>query len=379
MPTNSFAPPSAPVESGRIQRLLAARRNYREEVSATIAAHRFVVFYGCGAIYGGIVERWREFVDRKIDFCCDSDPAKWGHSFMGAPCIAPEELEKIKEEAVVFVTVGNFEPVLNALIAKGFPCVRLIYKYDLISSDFLSRQHLGEVAENLERVRTMLADQRSVQVFDAVLNRLLDGEAPPGVMARVCDGDQYFPPDLLTLTADESFVDAGAFTGDTVTDFVNRTAGRFEAVHCFELDAANFRGLQTTVAPLAGAERIFLHAEGLWDQPCEISYSTEESRSTIGEGDAHGHVVRLDDALAGARVTLLKMDIEGAEPQALAGARATILIHRPRLAVCVYHHIKDLWEIPIFIKSLVPEYRIYLRHHTTLDYETVCYAVPPEA
>ena len=94
-------------------------------------------------------------------------------------------------------------------------------------------------------------------------------------------------------------------------------------------------------------------------------------------GDAKGHVVRLDDAIGKARVTFLKMDIEGAELKALEGSRQTILDNKPKLAICVYHHIKDLWEIPLFIKTLIPEYRIFLRHHTKLEYETVCYALLP--
>ena len=109
----------------------------------------------------------------------------------------------------------------------------------------------------------------------------------------------------------------------------------------------------------------------------EITYSVEKAQSTVGSGNMKGNVVRLDDAICNARISFLKMDIEGAEPQALEGARQTILAQKPKLAICVYHHIKDLWEIPLFIKSLVLEYRIFLRHHTTLDYETVCYALPP--
>jgi len=370
------ATPSA--ASIRIARLLSARRNYRAEVLAMTAASRFVAFYGCGAIFGSIAETWRELVGRNIDFCCDSDPAKWGKTFSGVTCISPTELEKFKDELAVFVTVGDFEPVLDLLAKKNFPCVHLVYKYDLVSSDYLCRQNLDEVTAKLERVRSLLADERSVQVFDAILDRLLDAGSAPGLMAGVCEGNQYFPPDLIRLKPGESFVDAGAFTGDTVADFLGRTGGSFGSIHCFELNAANFQALQSTVSVLPGSGKIFLHPEGLWNEPLDITYSVEQSQSTIGAGDARGQVARLDDLIGSARVTLLKMDIEGAELKALEGAKNTILANKPKLAICVYHHFKDLWEIPLFIKGLVPEYRIFLRHHTKLEYETVCYALPPE-
>jgi FkbM family methyltransferase len=374
--TTSTAPSPIPPGPGRIARLLAARRNYRAEVLEMTASHRYVAFYGCGAILGSIIETWQELVGRKIDFCCDSNPAKWQKTFYGVPCISPAELEKYKDELAVFVTVGDYEPVLKYLAEREFPCVNLIYKYDLVSSDYLSRQDLDEVAAKLEQVRAMLADERSVEVFDAILDRLLFAGGPSDLMARVYEGNQYFPPDLIHLTKDESFVEAGAYTGDTICDFLKRTGGTFASIHCFELDAVNFKMLQQTAASLPTPERIILHPEGLWDEPLEISYSVEKSQSTIGAGAARGHVVRLDDAIGEARVTFLKMDIEGAELKALDGARKTILANKPTLAICVYHHFKDLWEIPLFIKSLVPEYRIYLRHHTKLEYETVCYALP---
>ena len=49
--------------------------------------------------------------------------------------------------------------------------------------------------------------------------------------------------------------------------------------------------------------------------------------------------------------------------------------NKPKLAICVYHLEEDLWEIPILIKQLVPEYKIYMRqHYEEVDWETVCYA-----
>jgi len=325
---------------------------------------------------GSIVETWNELVGRKIDFCCDSNPSKWGKDFVGIPCISPNELEKIKDDAAVFVTIGDFEPVLKQLAGLNFPCLQLIYKYDLVSSEYLANQNLDEIENKLEQVRSILSDHRSIEVFDSILERLLNEKSAHGIMTQVFQGDQYFAPDLIQLKPDEVFVEAGAYIGDTVSDFLKRTGGMFREIHCFELDSTNFKALQDYVSTVPGSSRIFLHPEGLWNEPMDITYSVEKSQSTIGAGSEKGRVVRLDDAIGETRVTFLKMDIEGAEPQALEGARKTIQANKPKLAICVYHHIKDLWEIPLYIHSLVPEYRIFLRHHTKLEYETVCYALP---
>lgn len=363
---------------GRIASLLAQGRNYRAEVKSIAGSKRFIAFYGCGTIFEGLAGVWQEQVGRKIDFCCDQNPDKWNRIFSGVPCISPSELTKLKDEIAVFVTVGDFQPVLDFLALNEFPCVHLIYKYDLISSDYLARQNPEEVEAKLESVRSILDDARSLEVFDALLDRILDAGSPPGRIAEVCEPDQYFPSGLIRLKADEAFVDAGAFTGDTVGDFVERTGGSFASIHCFELDAENFQTLRSTVSRLPGSDRVFLHPEGLWSESREIFYRVEKTQSAIGAGEARGRVVRLDDVIGNARVTFLKMDIEGAELKALEGAKSTILRNKPTLAICVYHHLRDLWEIPLLVKSLVPEYRIFLRHHNMFEYETVCYAVLPE-
>lgn len=79
------------------------------------------------------------------------------------------------------------------------------------------------------------------------------------------------------------------------------------------------------------------------------------------------------------RVTMIKMDIEGSELEALKGAMETILRDKPKLAISIYHKMEDMWEIPLYIKELVPEYRFYIRHHNSGGFaESVLYAVMPE-
>ena len=74
-------------------------------------------------------------------------------------------------------------------------------------------------------------------------------------------------------------------------------------------------------------------------------------------------------------VTFIKMDIEGAELKALKGAKNIILRDKPKLAISIYHKPEDIVEIPLFIKELVPEYKLYIRHYSNDSIETVLYAV----
>lgn len=122
---------------------------------------------------------------------------------------------------------------------------------------------------------------------------------------------------------------------------------------------------------------------GLLDKEKCVKYeigSDKGQNSSISESSCnskfyYGKTVRLSDILRNNKVTYIKMDIEGSELMALYGAEEIIKKQRPKLAICVYHKPDHLWEIPFYLRNIVLDYKIFLRHHSTLDYETVCYAV----
>jgi hypothetical protein len=74
------------------------------------------------------------------------------------------------------------------------------------------------------------------------------------------------------------------------------------------------------------------------------------------------------------KVDFIKMDIEGAEQQALRGAEECIRRFKPKLAITVYHSLEDFWEIPRWIDGLGLGYKFYLRHFTIHSEETVLFA-----
>jgi hypothetical protein len=86
----------------------------------------------------------------------------------------------------------------------------------------------------------------------------------------------------------------------------------------------------------------------------------------------------LDNILAGVRPTIIKIDIEGLELDALKGGKHVIFNSRPILAVALYHKPNDIWQIPAYIHFLAPEYKIYLRRYAEECWEEVMYAIPKE-
>ena len=120
---------------------------------------------------------------------------------------------------------------------------------------------------------------------------------------------------------------------------------------------------------------------GTWSSNTVLSFGTGSgsSSSIVASGDAEGvsvPVVALDGMFAGAAPNFIKMDIEGAEREALLGASRIIREQRPVLAICVYHRPADLWELPLLIHEINPDYRMYLRAHSHMGLSTVLYCLP---
>ncbi len=219
----------------------------------------------------------------------------------------------------------------------------------------------------------MLADDLSRKTFAAFLNSKLGGAAD--ALGEVSRKEQYFPKGIIELSAREVFVDGGAYTGDTLLTFMRLTGGKSARCCAFEPDPATAVLLAATVEK-RGLQSVTVHNKGLWSAPATLPFAVWHGTSASavsGEGEVSVEADTIDRAAPDA--TFIKLDIEGAELEALKGAAETIKRNRPKLAVCVYHKPGDLFEIPLFLRSLVPEYRFYLRQHQPVACETVLYAV----
>jgi FkbM family methyltransferase len=233
-------------------------------------------------------------------------------------------------------------------------------------------------AESVRLAFGLMADEPSRRAFLAHVAWRLFHDF--GALPAPVDGPQYFPDALIRPDPGEVFVDCGAFDGDTLADFLAVRGDSFARYHALEPDPASFARLASAVArlPAGVARRVLPRALAVGASRgmvrCEASGL---SSSAVGRGEAEVECVPLDGLLEGEVPTTIKLDVEGAEADALAGARRLIAGHAPVLAVCVYHRPADLWELPLLIHRLRPDYRLFLRPYREEVWELVCYAVPP--
>ncbi len=228
----------------------------------------------------------------------------------------------------------------------------------------------------IRQIYRLLEDRLSKRTFRNVMKFRITGKRRYLWMVRRPMKEQYFMNEkyrkILPLQG-EYFVDCGAYTGDTLARLMQ--IGTFKKYYAFEPNPQNFSG--GGIFGQAGVE-LFPYALGEKAGICFFD-SDQAGVSAVGkisdEGDLKVYVRSLDEMLNHRTVTFIKMDIEGAEISALKGAKDIIVNQKPTLAISVYHSNQDLLEIPLYIHRLVPGYRFYIRHYSSLYNDTVLYAI----
>lgn len=238
--------------------------------------------------------------------------------------------------------------------------------------------------DELNKIYSLLEDELSRETFLSFINdkvNCINLDTQP--LWKLWSSDQYFN-ELYDFNrfSTHALVDCGAWVGDTAEeylDFLNK-AGRNGLVYAFEPDSENFRRLKQTSRD-RGYIDCYPFAVG--NENKEVLFcSGISSQSHLAEGEQGIKVtmVKGDDVLKGKEISMIKMDLEGGEEEALKGLIKTIERNSPILSVCVYHKVDDLLRIPKLIITIAEtagiNYKYYLRHHSSTSSETVLYAVP---
>lgn len=187
---------------------------------------------------------------------------------------------------------------------------------------------------------------------------------------------QYFDLEFLQPAGSkEIFVDAGSFDGMTSIYF-DKWSKKDSFVYAFEPDLRNAEKCHKNLEEQGIKHEVF--PKGLWSEETQLHFKAiANGASNVDDsGEEVIKVTSLDKELGDKKVTFIKMDIEGSELMALYGAQKVIVENRPKLAISIYHKPEDIWEIPSIVLQYNPDYKLYIRHYSLTDFETVLYALP---
>ena len=253
-------------------------------------------------------------------------------------------------------------------------CCELTSMFILGTVNNMPYSYVQENRTGLEWLASELQDETSKRHLLDFINQKV-----AGTYRTDYDPSHYFSPELMRFGRGETYVDCGAYDGDTVLKFAaalrEQGIDGYESIVAFEPDEKNQEQFRKNTHALPNVRLV---CGGAWSEDTVLCFqdSAKTSSQLNAEGTQRVPVHSIDSILNGAPATFIKMDIEGAELGALKGAQETIRRHRPKLAISVYHKKEDLFTIPEYIKSLVPDYRLYLRKHAPSATELVLYALP---
>lgn len=311
----------------------------------------------------------------------DDNPAVQGARIEGCAVAPVATLAEL--DASIPVIVASHRPLdaIDRAKALGFETVALFGVLQALDPQtwpphMFYDGWLEDLAQNGAEYAALdaaLADDASRAALDAVIGFRLTGDV--ALLRPVIDPDLYAPRGVFSFGDDEVYVEGGAYDGDTIRLFIDRRGGRFDRAIGFEPDPKTHARLAAAFEDDARIEAVAL---GLGARSETLRFIDDGSRGAKLDpaGDIEVPVTALDAYLDGDRVTFIKMNIEGAELDALDGAGASIARWRPKLAISAYHRPTDLWRVPLKMKALQPEADLFLRQHEAGVVETVAYAAP---
>lgn len=278
------------------------------------------VLFGAGRLGQRFV---RVYDDIKFD--CFVDNYYADSSCGGIPVIDIEELKRNYSDAIIcIVSIKYWKEIMEQLLREGF-------------------------------------EERNILNF--------------GMEYRKMNQLQYFDlPELEKNRKEwEVFVDGGSYDGESAVNFLKWCKSR-GGIYAWEPDRNSIHKCKQLFEEQD--MNVELIPKGLWSKAGVLRFRSQGRGGSITANGEMSVEVESIDYFVKEPVTFIKLDVEGAEYQALLGAEHTIASYKPKLAICTYHKLEDIWELPSLIHEMNPEYRFYLRHYSFAENETVLYAMP---
>lgn len=267
----------------------------------------------------------------------------------------------------------------------------LIPDVPVAGSTLFDQRLLSEYAEQFQAASDLWEDATSREIFREIVDYKLSAE-PTLLFDCVTPKEEVFDS-LIPLSKEESYLDIGAYTGDTVREFLSVTGGKYRSITAMEPDPKTFKKLLKNTADLPHFTGIQAAAG---NRTVSVSMVTSRGRGNRRSLDGTGlsgkglqgntsagktatiQFQRIDElSFPEGLPTYVKMDVEGAEKEAIEGAALLLQTARPKLNIALYHRSEDLFVLPLLLKKLLPDYCFYLRRHDCFPcWEVNLYARP---
>lgn len=330
-----------------------------------------LVIFGAGNCGHKIYDLLHEY-GIEVSCFCDNRMGGATDEATGLAVMSPEDMYDAIDNPVILVCVDSenaCRSICQQLLSLGFNKTQMHIMNEYFY--WQTREYFEANIEKYRKVYQLLDDEFSKRVYLAKMKKVF-------LLSDISDivssgGEEYFDKKIV-LTEDEVFVDCGGFDGDSAKRFVEQCGSKYRDIIIFEPESCKKEAIQKNM----GDNQYELYQAGVWSKNTKLYFNamgTGSSHIAEGKSEYMVEAVALDETVYDKKPTYIKMDIEGAEQEALKGCRKIIQEYKPKLAICIYHKPEDLFEIPAMIKEMNPEYKLYVRQYANAWFDTVLYAV----
>ncbi|MFF5996808.1 FkbM family methyltransferase [Lysinibacillus sp. KU-BSD001] len=340
-----------------------------------------IIVWGVGTANNYINFLQSNDLNERIKFYADNNKELQGTSINGKIVLSPAKVYEFYQKnpnILIVITSIYAHEVYKQLLSLGISKLNIDIKGTAIAYE-IKNQNQRVILDNMDRfeeVYSILEDKHSQDLYVALLNSRLTYDNTIFSELSSLTKDQYFEPGIIEILPSEVFVDCGSFTGDTLVLF-NERFKQYSKYIAIEADPINYQKLINNVVE-KNIKNVQCENFACWDKEENLYFSSNLNSGKIeSNGEQKIKAKKLDDILANEKISFLKMDIEGAEENALKGAENIIKRDQPILAICLYHSLEDFYKLPLLMKKFNDEYTFFIRHYIPMfNTETVCYAIP---
>lgn len=232
------------------------------------------------------------------------------------------------------------------------PCVP-VFGDEIFNRDFIEA-HKAEI-----NAAYALFEADSKLIFAGCVNFMFGGELET-LKSITSDKSEAFEK-IIRLNGKESYLDLGAYRGDTVEEFLHYCNNEYNCITALEPDRRTFKKLTEYLETVPKSTAV---QKAIYSECQTLIFSSKAGRqSTISSKGVDIEATTVDELCADKTVTYIKMDVEGAEKEAIKGAENTLKTQKPKLNIALYHKSADIFEIPLQIAKINTDYKFHLRRH----------------
>lgn len=289
-----------------------------------------------------------------------SDEFVRGHCFKGHLVHSLSQIEALVDDFIIVLAFGaGYESLYKKIMEMSRKHTLIAPDVPVIGDGLFTYEYCIENADKIQKVYDLLADEKSKQTYADVINFRISGKIE--YLDRCTADRQEIFSELIKLSDKEEYIDMGAYNGDTAIEFAELTHGQYSRIYALEPDTRNFRKLTKNTD---GMERISLFNAAAWNEDTTLTFSDRSGRNSKLSDDSDVKLKQVA-ALRGdgltERATFIKMDVEGAEKEALQGCEGS-LKNGAKLICALYHRTEDIFALPLQVHEINPELKLYIRH-----------------